>query len=387
MLSQSLPGKAQAVEPSLAIADSIASLISQLESDSFLHRSQAKQELLRLANDHESELLVQTSLQTATLSASLEIHESASRLLHDIELRQTESETARLLDMSVSAESIRLPLWRKYSRMAGSDLQARKLFAKLVDQYIDQLRWLSRCDQTPEHVSTNRQAIARRVTKLQLSDSLDPYAIATDDAPLWALLFCVDDPASRYGWNGLTTRTTLALVRTGGGPMVGSQGDFEVISRMIAGWIEKSRNTGLDRERLMIALKFGCHQEAHALCDEVLNDPLATPSSHAMALLCASVLQRADLDQQLMRRIDDQRTAHVWQLIASRKTKIRTQVGDVALALLLHRRGIDPRDVGFVELQADPIVVFREHSLGFADETARQRAYANAQSLIRSVEN
>jgi hypothetical protein len=101
-----------------------------------------------------------------------------------------------------------------------------------------------------------------------------------------------------------------------------------------------------------------------------------------MALLCASTLGRPHLERLLVERVSDNRTAHVWQLIASRKIKIRTQVSDVAVALMLHQQGIDPRNAGFAELQADPFVVFREHSLGFSSESERRNAYVKAQKLL-----
>ena len=35
-----------------------------------------------------------------------------------------------------------------------------------------------------------------------------------------------------------------------------------------------------------------------------------------------------------------------------------------------------------IDLQADPILVFRDHSLGFPDEATRRRCYQRAASLL-----
>ncbi len=128
-------------------------------------------------------------------------------------------------------------------------------------------------------------------------------------------------------------------------------------------------------------MRYQCDSLARQLANQTLADDSATAAAQATAMLCASVLGDDDLSAYLRPRLDDARIAHEWQLIPSRKTKIRTQIRDVAMALLLHQQGIDPRQVGFVELQADELMLYRDHSLGFADD--KQRAAAHAEGRQR----
>ena len=81
-------------------------------------------------------------------------------------------------------------------------------------------------------------------------------------------------------------------------------------------------------------------------------------------------------------RLEDDRVAHGWQMIPSQKTRIRTEVRDVALAVLLHHHGVDPRSVGFEQLQADPLLLYRDHSLGFADQAARSDCRRRAELVL-----
>ncbi|MEM6473718.1 MAG: hypothetical protein AAF802_29435, partial [Planctomycetota bacterium] len=65
--------------------------------------------------------------------------------------------------------------------------------------------------------------------------------------------------------------------------------------------------------------------------------------------------------------------------------KIRqTQVGDVALALKLHRQQIDPRKAGYDAVIADPTLTFQPYSLGFESDEMRQRSRKMAQRLLGS---
>lgn len=133
-------------------------------------------------------------------------------------------------------------------------------------------------------------------------------------------------------------------------------------------------------------MRYGCHDRAKELCRGVFADLDAPPATQVMAMLCASAIDMSDSEALLRSRLTDQRTAHVWQLIISRKVKIRTQVRDVALALLLHQRGIDPRTVGFNELQADPLLIFRDQSLGFPDDQSRQLTHRQGMEQLDPIE-
>lgn len=357
-------------------------LVNELGSDSYHKRRSADEKLRhRLATDS---LRSQTTdaLRAGLKHPSLEIRLASDRLLRHHQAESFAAQVEKLLNPRVAPDSIRLAGWKRYSETAGTDHAARSLFAKLASSHGQALRALDR-DATAE-----------------LLNRFNPYQVARDDLVTWALVLMIE-PNDVKTPQSITYRTAMALSNSALGPKTSGRIEDIVLRRMIDHWIGRNRSDVSARDRLRIAMRFSCHRRARELHDEVFADSDASPSSQVIAMLCAAVLEsrhqesdgieqrgleRLGLDSVLRDRLDDRRTAHVWQLIASRQTKIRTQVRDVALALLLHRQGIDPRQVGFEELQADPVMLFRDHSLGFADEVQRTLAHARGKELLRGNE-
>ena len=218
-----------------------------------------------------------------------------------------------------------------------------------------------------------------------IPDRLDPYRLPPEDAAAWSMLLFIDWEYSTRRTSNLSSRIGTALSNPPMGPNIASNRNAEVLCRLIDHWVLLPDRGCASRERLLVAMRYQCRVSASLLCDQILADPSASPSTQVTALLCGMALDRTDIELQARLRLGDDRTAHVWQLIASRKTKIRTQVGDVALAVLLHHHGIDPRKSGFDELQADPMTVFRDHSLGFPDESCRRAAFDAAGKLLPTI--
>ncbi|NND98937.1 MAG: hypothetical protein HKN47_16595 [Pirellulaceae bacterium] len=363
----------------------IQNCIAQLADDSYAIRTEAKRRILLYSDDPAMEARTTRLLELAGRDNSLEVRVGSRRLLDQIQMKRIDRQLRLLRSTDDPSTTITLPGWKRFSTIAGSDVHARTLFAEMVVQHYESLRWIENWNSgeraTHDLAGDAVGSLSDDATALMYR-WLNPYTLPSDDATMWALLFCCDSPDVHHGQGAISTRIALALSQTTVGPRMDSDGDAIVMDRMVGHWVTNAKGIHLPRERLMIALQYGCTEQANLICDQLLADATATPSAQAMAMLCGSVLQRPDMEQQLLQRIDDERTAHVWQLIASKKRKIRTQVRDVAMALLLHRNGIDPREAGFVDLQADPLVVFRDHSLGFSDDRSRRDAYRSAAAAL-----
>lgn len=372
-------------------ASGVQTWVNQLADDSFHAREQAQR---RLVESHDT-ARVTAALHAVKDHPLLEVRAAARRLLDEIALREFDANLARLNSGIAKTETVDLPGWKHFSSIAGDDVHSRKLFSRIALRHYDLLELI---DEWCQQQSVRNLTLSSARHPSRSSDAvlafLDPYQLSTGDTNLWALLFCIDSPGVNHGMPNLSTRVCSVLSHSALGPKVvakrgaGSTGDALVLHRMVDHWLASHPNVGTSRDRLLIAMRYQCTKHANAICDSTLNDTMGSPAEHVTAMLCAAVLQRQDLEVQLLARMNDARTAHVWQLIASRKTKIRTEVRDVALALLLHHRGIDPRQVGFEELQADPLLVFRDHSLGFSDDVSRTKAYdASNVALGNTVAN
>ena len=340
-------------------------LVELLGHQTYQSRSRARRELIQRGPSEA----VRSALATGLRSNSLEIRQASWQLLQQFEWQEFDQELDRLASPSVSPDEIRLTGWREFSAIAGEDQWSRRLYGRIVRRHHALIRAAIR--------SPGNSAYQRR-----LEMCTDPYRLDTTDAVGWALLLFSDSLEVASRRPDLSASILNSLTHSGLGPLRVSGGDRLVIQRLIANWLSTHPKAGHARDRMMVAMRYECNFQASQLSRQTLADESATASALATAMLCACVLQHDDLVQQLSRRLDDDRTAHVWQLIASRKTKIRTQVRDVALALLLHKDGLDPRQFGFVELQADPLLLFRDHSLGFADESSRQDSHQQARAKL-----
>lgn len=340
-------------------------LAGKLANESFREREIAQRKLRRLASqDLTVRQQVMTALQQAAIEPDLECRIAAQRLLEDIEQDAFDHQVASLANLGLSPRQIDLPGWDAFMRLAGDDHHARTVFATLVRRFQKLLTH-------PDH--------QRRVVT-----SLDLYQIAPDDKTTWILVLGSatqdDSPLSK----AFTTKLASLLAHSTIAPTVASDSSSVVLKRLIGRWIERNETTVAARQRLRIAMRYKCFETARMVCNAVFENADAPASSHVAALLCGSAVDLDSIDTRLQHALTDERVSHVWQMVVSRETKIRTQVRDVALALLLHREGIDPRSVGFSDLQADPIVVYREHSLGFALDADRAEAFRNATALLKA---
>ena len=341
-------------------------------SDESFHRRQAAAYKLRegaLLGGARGEAAL-AALRLGRQNSSLETRIASERILQSLALSAFDDQIDQLLNPHVPPEGIAMAGWKPFSEMAGSDLAARSLFSRIAVQHDRILRTM----QSPATDAALRNALP------------DPYTLGNDDAVSWALVLLTDSQCDPLQSTHAFSKITVSLSNSTMGPNLRDANDAAVVRRMISHWIGNHPQRGTTAQRILIAMRYSCEQRAAQLCDQVLADPHALPTSQVTAMLAASVLRRPHLRPQLIARLSDDRTAHVWQLIASRQTKIRTQVRDVALALLLRLHDTDPRAAGFDELQADPLLIYRDHSLGFANDAARAAAHAKGLTLIRQDE-
>ena len=343
-------------------------LVEQLDHPDFQTRRDAARQLIAAGTrqSREAEADVAEALVKGLKHRSIEVRSGSKEALLEIQQIRRDAQIERLLNPRCDAAEVQLAGWPEFLRLTGADMPARRLFATLSDQYPRELRQFEHPGSCPS---------LRR-----LAEKLDPYQLPQEDVAGWLMLLFLDmqqrvaAPANAAP-SDLTPRISMALSNSSMGPKVTARREAQVLRRLIDHWVHVPDGGCAMRERMLIAMRYDCQSTASKLCEQVFADDSVSASTQVTALLCGLALDSTDIEAQALLRLQDDRTAHVWQLIASRKTKIRTQVRDVALAVLLHHHGVDPRTVGFDDLQADPRLVFRDHSLGFPDERSRRQSY------------
>lgn len=364
---------------------SVAALVEKLDHPSFEVRRAAARELTSMGisqirssdragfgNEGMPDGREETTsaLRRAMSHQSVEVRMEASRILQEILFQAYDGELARLLNPHCEANTIRLTHWAAFAQLVGDDMASRAAFAKVSRRM--GCRFITP-GHDPEVDDTERwRALVER---------FDPFRLDAEDTTGWTVLLMLD-LQGHEALHHLTPRIALSLSHCPMGPSITRSTDGIVLSRLIDRWIRESSRLCGARERLLIAMRYGRRDAAEEISRRVLEDDSATPAATVTGLLVASVLQCEGLVDRAKARLEDDRVAHVWQLIPSQKTRIRTEVRDVALAVLLHQRGVDPRSVGFEQLQADPILLFRDHSLGFADQAARSECRRRAELAL-----
>ncbi|WP_182865612.1 hypothetical protein [Stieleria mannarensis] len=332
--------------------------VAELGSDSFTTRRRAESKLIGHAiGDQKVAEQVKALLGDNPFPpADMERYLSKRRLLSRLELHAREMLMDRFLyDPAFDRNS--LIGWESFRRCAGDTHDARLMFRGAVQGRPDIGRLLA----------------AGPTEAVQWAD---PETLDRHDSAGWSVALALGCQQQSAVADPQLVRLVAMLRHPGTGPDPLRDHEQRVLSRIIASLLTSAP---IDlRDRLVIGLRYGCDEVVQADCRTALNDPSESPSRIVAALLAASKLNFAptEIDQWIASFSGDDRVSHVWRSMMPPKTTHRTQVRDVALALKLHRAGIDPRTRGFNALTADPILVFRPYSLGFETESSRRRTHA-----------
>ncbi|WP_146512953.1 hypothetical protein [Rubripirellula amarantea] len=347
----------------------LRNLIAKLDDDEFLSRLKARQ---RLA-DHAMNFGID-DLKQGLHHESIEVRLATQAIIREAEQARQDEQLLQFINPRVPVAQLATPGWNQFASCAGTDLHARRSYAAILKKYPFLFRAM------PLGTSDNET-------------TLDPYRLGVEDQDRWIILLTEQIIANRMPESNSrvvaqSKRIATALTNTALGPDTSlakstHQSSAIVIQRLIGVWLNESKPAQhCDRTRLLVATRYHCDNEAGEIASSVLADPSSSPSAVVTAMLVASKLNRSDFHFDFSSFTADTRTAHVWQMIADRKVKIRTQVRDVAMALRLHHHHFDPRQFGFEHLEADPLVGFRDYSLGFTDDVSRHAAHQRAAEAL-----
>ncbi|GAA5506877.1 hypothetical protein Rcae01_02330 [Novipirellula caenicola] len=364
----------------------ISTMIRALDAESFETRQHAALRLLDAATNVDYPLpqrrAVQEQLRRGLDHPSLEVQIQSLRLLQQIDQAAVDAQFRQLLNPKINPSDVDLVGWRAFSELVGNDFASRQFYARL---YLGHQRQI-------EHLIHQQHHVAGGLRMRPVDASVSRYPAANHDLDRWALVLFAESILEPTATAYPSSRLMMSLAHSGVGPCLGNDEDDELVRRLIHHWLLRHRDLGSVCDQLRIAMRYRCDSLAMELCRCILHDPDSPAPWQTTAILAAGVLSAShpqfadsslEIDSVLASRLADKRTAHVWRMIPSRKTKIRSQVGDVAMAMLLYRHQIDPRTVGFNEIQADPTFIYRDDSIGFGDENERATAHQNARRRLR----
>ncbi len=351
--------------------NALATWVEQLDSESFASRDQAAASLLAFGPEATD------ALRTGLRHSSLEVQTRSQRLIRQIHEQQVNVAVHQLLTTPGFVDTTTLPYWVQLRESLGDNFEARQLYASLVSRHQEALTALS-----GDTVCGYR---------LPPQERLDPLRMPSHDRGGWTLVLLSDVtrgishprvPSSQLHAQRSRLVQALAIEPTGptlvGRPDARDQSSDELLGRMLRAWLQCRAGQSIDRQTLMIAMRYRCHESANQICESILNHPSSAPHSLSLALLASAALGHPELDHQLAKFASDRRVTHHWPLRENAGHLVQTRLQDIVVALRLHRQSIDPRSVGFEGLLADPTYIYREHSIGFSSEAARATSFEAA---------
>lgn len=348
------------------------------EVSALADRSYARRELARtrLRDQGEGALPL---LESALQSPRLEIRHAAARLLDELKSARTERALGRLLSGQPQTDVDVLPGWKLMSQAIGDDLQARMFYARMVRQHEESLRWIDRIEEQPE--------LAAEAESIGL-DSYLPISIhrINDGDPVrWGLLLLAASRPQLRATPVLSSRIRGGLLNPQVNERLQGSKQFGMVQRLVSHWLKESSESYINTTMLKIALLYDCRETALQMANDSVATPRSAPAAVATSLTLLARLQPDRARELLWDWTDDTRVCHVWQIMATKRRAVQSQVGDVATALLLYLHNLDPRDYGFADIEADPALIYREFSMGFEDENQRRKAKEAAIEAVSAL--
>jgi hypothetical protein len=334
-------------------------LVQMLGSNSFEVRDRAEADLKGLG------LAALDALEVGTRNPDIEIRTRSARLLASIREADRKARIQAFLDQPDDSDVAALPGWPRYRMLSAAKI-TRKTYVAL---YESDAPLLHSAAQDPRQATVMVKERARELGTLLLLPQKDRLAAAQ----LPALLYVMSDPAVSVEpatWKDLYAGLSILAQREALRKDLLTQ---PAVPELLLGALQRGGDA-LHATTLPLAAELAlpqAHEWAVRLCSGA-----ATPTAtRAQAiLLLARIGTPADIPVLVPLLLDKTPVGKV--TVVSRA--LSAEMGDVALAAILHLNGEKPGDYGFPYFEAIPGLktLPSPERLGFVDAKDRAAAFA-----------
>ena len=339
-----------------AAAARAETLVEQLGDRRFRIRRQAAQSLRQIG------LPALKALQNAIKSPDLEVRVRAAQLLEDVERLDHERRLRAFLANPDDQSDRVLPGWKRYRESVGDDRVSRELFVEMQRAEPKLFRML----EAGGKELTNRYET--RCVELQ-SDYSHGHRRKAAMGSVCAMLFVGGVPEVTmsdqtavviYNFAHYTEfRTALTS-----GPKVNQ------FRKLLGGWIARP-GAAAAYQRTRLAMRYNL-SEGLVPALEVVSS--GGSNSHLQyAILAVGKLGGREHVPVLEKLLDNQAVLGTTRL--NNQPNATCEVRDMALAVILHLTGQDPKQYGFKRLRQDSQNLFSANSAGFANDVERKTAF------------
>jgi hypothetical protein len=350
--------------PSATMSSNPADLVRRLGDDSYPVREQASRELLRLG------LAARDALLRGAADADPEIRRRCRDLLPNVLEADRQARLEAFIADKEAKQKHDLPGWRRFRQVAGEDEVARQLFIAmcrldtgfLADTEKDSRRAGDECAILCGQLFSKLYGQESRQTrKVELAEVAPLLLVAGDlrtempPQPRQMVVNFLYQPAVR-----------TAMTGTNNPPF----------KRLVLAWMARQTDDEDAAQQMFFAVQNLEVKEGLDLALQVLKDRPVKGRGLGGAMTTVGKLGDKKNVAALEAFLKDATSVSNFALGRDRGT---TEVRDVALAMLVHLTGQDPRGYGFVFAQHNGHLKFYANFLGFADDAQRAKAFAKWQ--------
>lgn len=338
-------------------------LVGQLGDDSFQARQRAMRELIALG------LPAKQALLDGLQDDDPEVRWRCRHVLESVLELDLRARLARFAADEDGAQGLTLPGWERYRELAGDEPAERELFVEMQRAEPDLLE----AADNPSPLLDD--ALLQRCAQLQQT-IFAPFASdsrARRQAPLGsvaALLFVATQPEVQVSDALISYLHTFSFQPAFTQAMTDPRRS-KPLRKLLGTWVGRGAGSQSTYHNFMLALQYNL-SEALEPAKAALKAHDAQPYAVQYALLVVGRFGSSEEYAPLIERLLDDKNVLGTNNIDQKE--VRTEVRDVALAILVHLAGEDHGQYGFKYLQKNPQSGILPLSAGFANEKERSAA-------------
>lgn len=334
-------------------------LVKQLGDASFQVRQRAMRELTAIGIPAKEALL--DGLKQDDAEVRWRCRHVLQRVL-ELDLR---ARLARFAADEDGSQGLTLPGWDRYRRLVGAEPVDRELFVEMQRAEPD---LLEAAEGSRELLDDAMQIRCAQIQQVIFAP--DPKARRTAPFGSVAALFFVATQSEVQMTDALVSYLHTFSYQPAFQQAMSDPRRSKPLRKLLGAWVGRNSGGLSTYHNFMLALQYGL-EEALDPAVASLRAGNAQPYAQQYALLVVGRFggpEHAPLVEPLLNDHNVLGTNNVDQ------KEVRTEVSDIALAILVHLTGGDHAAYGFKFLQKNPQSVIQPLSAGFADDAERQAA-------------
>ncbi len=329
-----------------AMQDSIATLVSRLDSPEFAIRESAMEELSRVDEKNLAELEVALK---GLKPQELEVRVRLSSIITRIKSDRTQKQTRGFLRSNDPSDSFGFDGWYSFGKVSGTGRNAKNIFLKLIDAYPELV--FTELKSKKESLDKARNIAAtigqkRRTEGYELPDAI-------------ALLYCINVADDLTDRNLEMLSISTFRMAPFSQFMLDPQSK-KTLERMIGGWSTRIEDRKLECLMLLVEKDF---PQAREVAIRLLESATLESGELVRAMQCLYRFGTPDDVPLVERWLEDNKTFAAQRLGNFQDAEIYSiEHRDVALLVAMHLAGVDySRE--YPELKTHPLLGFGLESL------------------------